>query len=798
MNDIHEGLFRKPLPDISGCVNLLQSLFIRKVALLPSRSANIVRNIPGAKMISESFLKTFLDMGADDIRLLPKCGAKSQNDIYNFIGELREQAFLFAQQNGQESKQVTASDSTRRDIQFLEPIISESMKSLSNRGRHVMESLFINCGRDVRRFYETISSLDFSISSIEHVGKKTIPKLEAYKARVIQLCQSDANPEDIDQILFNLNSKNPLFPRGIKGPVPEHLELFEAEFWKNIDHLSSRSKRILSTLFYNSGGSISSLYDAITDPDFSVADLYGCGERSIQEIEAFLLFFWKKIEDAAVDNVEEDIRQYSLRLSLTDIGIRDIDVEDIITSIENNGYCPYFRAIHSFILGLPTEQKMILTSCVRVYEDHDLVDKKVLSQSLGYSVERVRQLRRTTLDKLEGFAKKLMSVSPHPCPYDCHQPHIEKIINQLEDTTFSESFVLWMISVLFDEYIIIGDVIHVLTHIKKQEYDLALFPSRLAAEYPIMDLIHSVNTLWSQKRVDEQTYCLKEVIETPLLVKQTGKRKKLFQSLTEEDLSEVEFWCELLFPNYFHLDIIEGCFTFSANSYKTLSDIAYDVIKLNGHPMTAFELLAAVSEAYPERSFRLASVIQGARMHPEIGTIGRSGTYTLREWSEGEYRDGTIREFVDEYLDSLDVPLASIDDIETYVHQYRPTTDGISIQNNLIQSSSHKYRIYINDGKRFVGYTGKTYPIEYLPFDEAVSGKRSLEYSMRLLAQFINENQRFPQQTSSATTEEKRLSRFVGVRRAYYKNGQLSLKDKQDWELFEQQYGRFDLPKGRK
>ena len=796
MNDIHEGLFKTPLPDISGCVKELQALFVRKIAGLSSRSVNVVKKLPGADLITEDFLRSFLDMEAYDIYRLPNCGAKSMKEIYQFIGELRGEAVSLGQQAKQES--VPEPAPKPRDFQLLEPLVKENMKSLSNRGRHVMESLYENCNRDVRCFYETISSPGFSIPDLENVGKKTIPELKEYTARIIQLCQSDASPEDIDRILFDMAPKNPIFPRGIQGPVPEHLELFETEFWKRIQDLSPRSKNILRTLFYRSGGSISSLYEAITEPDFSVATLQNCGKSSIQEIEAFLLSFWRKIEDAANNYSVEDARIDALRSSLANLGIRDIDIDEIIKSMEENGYLPYFKAVQSLIQGLAAEQMMILTSCVRVYEGQELKDKRTLSRTLGFTIERIRQLRNSAFDKLEGGIKKLKSTFPHPCPYNCYQLHIERSINQLEGTSFSEPFVLWTISVLFDEFIIIGDVTHVLAHIQKQEKGLALFPSRLAADYPIIDLIQSVDVLWNQKRLDEKSYCLKEVIEIPLLVKQTGVRKKKYENLSEATLAEVESWCELLFPNFFHIDIVQGYFALEANTYKTLSDIAYDIIKQHGRPMTAAELLEAISEAYPDRTFQLASVIQGARMHPEVGTIGRSGTYTLKEWTEGEHRGGTIREFVDEYLASLEIPLASIDDIEAYVRQFRPSTDGYSIQNNLILDSNQKYQLFLKDGKRFFGYTGRTYPAEYQSFDKTVAQRRSTEDSMELLIHFIQENQRFPQQTATASVEEKRLSRFVGVRRSYYKNDVLSAEDKKAWEDFEQQYGQFDLATRRR
>ena len=561
--------------------------------------------------------------------------------------------------------------------------------------------------------------------------------------------------------------------------LPSYVENLASDYKKRAAKLSARAKNVVIALFETCNSSIVTLYEKITAFDFNVGDLKNCGKGTVPEITVFLEGVKALIEDYAVNYNEDEALIEAFRDSISKI-VPSKDLQDYVINFKDtHGYYPYFKIVQGYIDSLSDSYRRIIEVCIRTYVHSEILDRKVIGKELSLSPERVRQLRNTILGKLQDKLLEIRTVFNNPeCPYECLNESPYTVINVKEEVIFSENFTNWALSHLFNDYVLIGDAEDVLFSFYNTNGRLSIFPTKLTEAFDLKQFISVVEERLSEKRKDDE--------QCPL--------ENLISSLCSEyaDYDKTLQWCRKFISHHYELSFDGSNVIFPVNTYKTLTEITYDIIKDHGSPMSADELVATVCASYPDRDYKAQSVCIAARAHPQIDTIGRTSVYTLREWNEGTVRGGTIREFTEEYLNSLDLPIAKITEIAEYVQQFRPNTDAYNIQNNLILEVSHKFQIYIKDGERYIGYSSEVYPEAYKGFESNIPDHRTTKESLKLLIEFIELHHRFPRLTASADEEEKRLCRFVGVRRNKCAKGILSEEAKQQWLEFEEKYGIYD------
>ena len=153
----------------------------------------------------------------------------------------------------------------------------------------------------------------------------------------------------------------------------------------------------------------------------------------------------------------------------------------------------------------------------------------------------------------------------------------------------------------------------------------------------------------------------------------------------------------------------------------------------------------------------------------------------------GEHRGGTIREFATEFLLSLPMPIAPLEDIGNYVRQYRPSSSDKSIYSNLLLEANGAFDIFFKGDTRYIGLSSYDFGEEYRRFDRNKDAKRDFKSSCTLLEEFVAENGRLPF-SHNVEEEEKRLARFWNVQFAQYEKGQLEGEEK---DIIESMVERF-------
>ena len=675
-------------------------------------------------------------------------------------------------------------------IDQMQTIYARNLQRLSTRSHRLILSL---PGADIlsRSHIEGVLGMEmWDILQLKGCGMKSVNELlefiDELRAEAEHLIkefppiQEENIQQDTDGLLpFTFDDEEVENSVDSISTLPCYVENLTSDYKKRASQLSVRAKNVVLALFESCNSSITDLYEAITAIHFNVADLKNCGKGTVPEITVFLEEIKALIEDYAVNYNEEEALIEEFRSSISSI-VPSKENQDFVINFKNtHGYFPYFKIVQWYIDSLSDSYRRIIEVCIRTYGYSVILDRKIVGAELSLSPERVRQLRNSILNKMrEKFIEIRRSFNNPACPYVTPHNDPYNVINATEEVHFSDNFTNWALSILFDSHVLIGDVEDVLFSFYNTNGRLSIFPAELTEAFDFKQFISTIEERISEKRKDLERCPLEDLI-CPLCA-------------DNADLESTMQWCRKFLSHHYELQFNGDDVIFPVNTYKTLTEITYDIIKAHGKPMSSDELVAAVSAAYPDRDYKIQSVCTSARAHPHIDTIGRNSLYTLREWTDGAERGGTIREFVEEYLATLDLPIARLSDIAEYVKQYRPNTEAYNIQNNLTLEASHKFKIYIKGGERYIGYSSEVYPDGYEGYECNLPDQRTTDESIKLLIEFIKTHQRFPRLTASADEEEKRLCRFVGVRRNRCSKGLLSEKAKQQWIEFEEEYGVYD------
>ena len=755
------------------------------------RTENIISKMVGAEEQTTQFFKDFIRLTAFSLYRVPGCGRKSREEILMIVRSLTTSLFreMPIEYNVTEEEVPEPSidiDYSSFNLQDLLPQIKEAFSKYPIRVNHALGALLLSCEGSVEKFYDYITDEGFEYQKIRNIGKKSFQDVEKCLKDVRLLVQ---NYRPVEHPNIDAQSDITSISEDAVAPsLPWYIEKLHPLLLQKFGCLSVRSRHALEAMYRECNQSVKEFYEIISDPDFSIISLHNIGKGSVSEISGVLSEIKSLVEEysQADSGGALDAMLYDKRLS--EIVSSAESRQRIISFEKAEGYFPFFLAMKEIIdNNFSDREHAIIEGMLRYREGQVLYDKDEIMARLSITRERARQIRVNIIKKLEASFMALHRFYPEErCHYVCLMHRVNEEINAKEDTSFSLDFVHWMIGSIFDEYEYEGNPEWTITtaFVNKAGF-VALVPSNLVEYFDFKGFINDLNDLLKEKRQDDTGISLRNLIVPHIRVK-----------YYDEIFPDIEKACRSIIYLHYSLDIDYGIITFKANSYKPLPDIIYDLILKNHAPMTVQDLIEAIEYNYPERDFNPDIIGANALRHAGIVPMGRTGKYTLKEWCVGSIRGGTIREFVCEYLDSLETPIASATDVGEYVRRFRPESTDTSISSNLIQERSRKFAIFLRDDVRYFGYSDR----EYDPCFKLISGdrarKRSTDVSMRLLEDFIVENGRYPCYCSDE--EETRLCRFVGVRRSYYSKGTMTELEAEQWRAFEEKYGKYDIPNKRK
>ncbi len=646
---------------------------------------------------------------------------------------------------------------------FISGIVRDQLSTLSVRSYNILLNMLKQCGSSYTSFYQEIVSKDFDPWKLRNAGKKSVPEIEGFVKNVIErvtllLSESNGNLEEGE----NNNTRD---GQGRSEGYPFVSELvFDYESFKTIfesrmKSLSARAYHAVERLFIDCGRSVHVFFDTVSAPGFNVSTLPAVGRKTAGEISAWIDSV-RELMDTSNMSVAELERESKITYR-KGIGLRGdvISVDAISSSI---GHFALFAAIDSYLQQLNDKHRAIIRGQLKIYTNQVLVDRKVQSESIGLSAERIRQIRTVLLKKISAYIHSLSGFM-HDYPNHVYSRLEIPSVNEKEQTSFNDNFIKWAISIVWpDNYELFGDIEKAFTTPYGYDHNLALVPAPLAIIYDFEGFIRYFEELKGGKRADDMSIPLRECL------------MQFFKDrIYYEHIEEIETECRCILSDVFEIETRNNSAIIEKNAVRNNSEWAEIIIREYGRPMSIDEIFEELDKRHPGKSKSTISLAGAVRSNPSIIHYGRSSTYGLREWTKGELRGGTIREFATEYLLSLEEPVAPLENIGQYVRQFRPSSSNKSIHSNLLLESKGAFSLfYDKEGNRCIGLSSYEYSGGYRKFNPQTDSTRDFKTSCTLLEQFVATKGHLPF-NSGEDAEEKRLYRFWHHQHARYTKGLL-------------------------
>ena len=429
---------------------------------------------------------------------------------------------------------------------------------------------------------------------------------------------------------------------------------------------------------------------------------------------------WRNCGVKTTRNVVEIIRQLRSRLPsdseqslVHDIPMLESDTILRLFSLkEKLGYFPVFATLKEYIATFDDRDLRVLNSLLLIHDGKLPINRIIVAEELGISIERVRQMMLNIINRIEDYLGMMKKMIKTPrgygkCPYRWRSTGVHNDVNKVEETNFSRSIINMAFAILYREISIVGSVRDSLMMKNDRFARTTLVPAKLAKYFDFEGFLKSVEATALKRRDEAESIPIEIIAGEYRLNRYYDHYKKdilsacavalKYNIAVGAEAAEAYAKAGLINPNprdpfriaakdlfaSIPLTIQEDMILFPATVRKQVPKILEEIIRAKGEPMTAEEILKEYNRLYPGEKKRKKFVSGNVLRSPSITAIGRTGRYTLKEWKKGARRGGTIRLFVREYLNTQPGKSAPISDVVDYVLQFRPTTNRSSIISNL-------------------------------------------------------------------------------------------------------------------
>lgn len=336
-----------------------------------------------------------------------------------------------------------------------------------------------------------------------------------------------------------------------------------------------------------------------------------------------------------------------------------------------------------------------------------------------------------------------------------------KRINELEGVNFNVKFYVQILSVFLQDSHSILDVIYLLIDKRKKQINRCnqkcyLIRKQILKFFDFESFFADIYLKVNGKIMETYSLHFKGYLYGFLIEK--------------EILNEVYYVCEKIIFEEFDLIVdSKGYIHFERTTKKQIHEYCSEILEESSKPMTIDQIFDSILIKNPEINTKIESLRSCLNRYKSLFIyFGRSSTYGLRKWEKEKenLKGGTIRDIVEDLLLSKQTPL-HINEILTYVVQFRPDTNKQSILGNLKLEQNKKFQFFKNS---YIGLINRIYDQEEYKILEA---PYNWEDKFEDLKRFREIN---PFKWPSISTSDKNeisLYRFCYRARKAFKNGKL-------------------------
>lgn len=557
-----------------------------------------------------------------------------------------------------------------------------------------------------------------------------------------------------------------------KKLTPPQKEIIESYIKMLTANLSPRLKNTLD-LYFIQGISLQAFELFYMKAQEKAIKIKGIGRRNILDLENY--FDKIKYFIVEVSKVEDSEKVLLFKDLCVDKNIYPLN--DIPVMVTRLGF---FKVV-DYLLTTPIlfdESKIKLFSkAFKFYRHTTGLKLREIGKQMNITHERVRQIRNQTicdlfkkLPLIRAFDDELLVQNHIQTSGDIIflTPEQVAVINQKSHTDFTDGFVHFILCIYLDKYQLVGNLSDVLfPHFSKKKNRHNWKNIYLVTKdiHPYLDwetLVLDICSLLEKKTAKQYEISLREKI-APYL------------SATPYLLDRVSKVVALILRQEFDLQIKGDTLTIPRNTYKQINEYAYEALEALGTPSYVKEIAEKVKELYPKTNFTYAGIRSSLKREYGFVPIGRSSNFGLKKWENTveNFKGGTIRDITKEFLLQQKEP-QTLEQITSYLLQYRPHTNAKSILTNLKADTSDTF-VFFNNSQ--IGLTQITYPEAYgLQVEQPVK-KRTWEENYQAMTLFLQKNNRLPL-SSDKHSEAIVLYRWMSVQRNLIKNGRVSQEKK--------------------
>lgn len=615
----------------------------------------------------------------------------------------------------------------------------------------------------LKKYYYTNKSFE----KLLNCGRKTNEEL-------IEIC--NAYPNDLNEdIEINLKIEKPL--KVILSNLTRiQREVINSYIFVNTNSLSVRSRNAI-LLYLKNNIKVKNFAEKILLSDsFNIQKLKNIGNKCIPEIEIYISI----IQDflVKVSRTKDNKRIIALKNKFLIERIFDIPMvpNEILESESIFQLTNFLLDQNAFF---SENQTIIIKKALRLFNDQKELTIDEIAEQVNLSRERVRQIRKSSLEIL--FSKLVYTSNFNDDLFQKYSIDIEALyidindnisekINTKNNTNFSREFITFILSAyLKDKFTLVGnheDILHSKHFNSRNRHNwnnFYLIRKEIADEIDITSFTNDISNRINSRVEESYSFNFKSYLSKFLTKNNFGVLDLLFPICEKITNKEFEMY----------LDLDEDI-NFKRNTIRQTYEYALEALEHLAKPSKVKEIFEKVIELHPHYHTEEGKIRASMRGKNGFVSIGRKSVFGLKKWENElhNFKGGTIRSIVEEYLTQFSVP-KHISEIAKYVLKYRPKTTPYSIMQNLKLDESGLY-IFFRDSH--IGLTTKKYDSDLRKITEAKKADRKTwEESFEIFQNFVSVEKRLPF-SSSASEKEIKLYRWLNVQKSKKNKGELGKK----------------------
>lgn len=410
-----------------------------------------------------------------------------------------------------------------------------------------------------------------------------------------------------------------------------------------------------------------------------------------------------------------------------------------------NGHLPMFYILESLFNALLKKYRNFQLYNLRtpIFKNKEIESLESIAKKHRLTRERVRQIHmkvRKHLIEVDSSAKEGMTYSiakfiigNNDWNYvtdefqDNNYIDLSMVTNKYsqENHQFTDDFILFLIGTLCrDTFIPIGKpILPYPTRSKDEWINCYLVKKELTEKFDFTRFLDMVKEYENSNTDDLKASVRELIIDT------------FFEAWISYDSSAVEEISEvvscILIQEVGIIPDDDFNFTIEGKKQDDVSDAIYNILKLNGNPISCDDLLLSINSMYPRKFKSISSIKAIVYRDIRMCFVGSNNLVALIEWEH--IKLGSIRNIIIQYLEQSEEP-QKVKEIVSYVQKYRDT-------------SEHSIRSTIGSGEQFVNFGGGYYGLKWKEYPEVSNlDKKDSLFHKRIqeFEQFLQAHNHFP------------------------------------------------------